>query len=208
MNLHTEPYIIGIAGGSSSGKTSILNAIREKFTIEEVCIISQDDFYKPLNQQQKDEKGIENYDLPTAIDEARFINDVKTLMAGNEIKITEYVFNNPNKNPEQISLFPAPVIVVEGLFIFYFEKINQLLNLKIFVDARDDIKFMRRLNRDENERGIPADMILHQWHNHVWPAYRRYLLPFRDESDIIITNNYSYDKGVEIIANHIAAKLR
>ncbi len=200
-------YLIGIAGPSASGKTSFLNQLRHNFSPEEVCIISQDDYYLPIHEQKSDEFGIVNYDLPGSIDDQRFLNDLRLLSQNKVVEIKEYVFNNPNKAPEVKLLSPAPVVVVEGLFIFYFEEIMRLLNLKLFIDARDDIKMRRRMQRDESERAIPEDVILHQWHHHVYPAYKRFLLPYRDEADMILTNNFSFQKSFEVIAHHIRAVL-
>ena len=206
--MQQQPYIIGIAGGSASGKTTLLNKIRESFTNEEVCIISQDDYYRSAQHQKIDNQGIINYDLPSSIDDIQFIDDIRLLEAGETIIKKEYVFGNPTKEPIEKELKPAKVIVVEGLFILWFEEISKLLQLKIFVDARDDIKWQRRVTRDTSERNINVEMIHYQWHNHVYPAYKRYLLPFRDEVDIIITNNYTYHNAMDVLIHHIQAKLK
>jgi uridine kinase len=201
-------YIIGIAGGSASGKTYFLRSIRNHFKEEEVCIISQDNYYRPVSEQSRDLKGHINFDLPEGVDDRRFLDDIVRLSLGQSIEMEEYTFNQPGIRGKQIKLQPAPIIIVEGLFIFYFERISKLLNLKIYMDSRDDIKLSRRLDRDEAERGLDRETILYQWHNHVFPTYKRYLLPFRDEADIIVTNNYAFEKGLEVITDHISMRVQ
>jgi uridine kinase len=210
LNFHSieKPiYLIGIAGGSASGKTYLLRSLRNIFKEEEVCIISQDNYYHPAEKQTLDERGFINFDLPGAIDAEAFLEDVKRLQQGQFVERQEYMFNQPGIIGEWITLKPAPVIVAEGIFTFHFREVFNLLNLKIFLDCRDDIKLQRRLERDARERGVPEEITLYQWHNHVCPAYDQYLLPYRDEADIILTNNEGFGKGLELLADHIQSVL-
>jgi uridine kinase len=203
MEKNTKPYLIGIAGGSASGKTYFLKNIRGSFDENEVCIISQDNYYRPAENQAKDEKGILNFDLPDGVNHTQFLEDIHALIHQKTVAREEYMFNKAGAKGKIIELKPAPVIVVEGLFIFYFKEIKRMLDVKIFLDSRDDTRLKRRMERDKNERGISAEMILYQWHNHVIPAYNRFLLPFRDEADVILTNNDSFEKGFEIVKDHV-----
>jgi len=177
------------------------------FSEDEVCIISQDDYYRPIGEQARDENGQINFDLPSGIDDEAFLHDVKLLAAGKGFTKKEYTFNNPGKLAGELVFKPAPLIVVEGLFIFYFKEISSMLDLKVFIDAEEELKLDRRLKRDTEERGYSREDILYQWENHVVPASERYLLPYREGADIIITNNYSLSKGIKIIADHIRLNL-
>ncbi len=206
MTTHT-PYLIGIAGGSASGKTHLLRLLRQAFSEKEVCIISQDDYYKPVEDQIKDEKGFVNFDQPEAIDLDQFIIDVHKLSMGEMITRKEYTFNHPDKEPRLITFKPAPIVVVEGLFVLYSEAIKSLLNLKVFINANEEIKLQRRLKRDAEERAIPEEVILYQWHHHVYPAFLKYLLPHQREADIIITNNDNTEIGLGLLTDHIRAVL-
>ncbi|MSQ78755.1 MAG: uridine kinase [Flavobacteriaceae bacterium] len=197
-----NPYLVGITGGSASGKTHLLQSLRGLFAEHELCIVSQDNYYKPLAQQVADENGVVNYDLPSCIDLGYFLSDLEKLKSGQSITKTEYVFNNPGKAPETIVVKPAPIIVIEGLFIYYFEKIFRQLQLKVFVDASEDIKWQRRMLRDRDERGIPHETIEYQWQHHVKPAYDQFLLPFREASDIIVMNNTHIDQSLQVLAGH------
>jgi uridine kinase len=124
-------------------------------------------------------------------------------MSGEKVILQEYTFNNASKLSQTIELNPAPIIIMEGLFIFHYEEIRNKLDLKVYIDAREELKLERRLRRDKDERGYPEESIMYQWNNHVMPSYRKYLQPYRDDADIIVTNNISYDKGLNVLVNHI-----
>lgn len=199
----SHPYLIGITGGSASGKTTFLRNLSEAFGPEELCIVSQDNYYKPIEDQVRDANGHVNYDLPSCIDFERFVSDLDALKSGRSITKKEYTFNNPNKEPDIITIHPAPIIVTEGLFIFYHRDIFERLQLKIFIDAEEQIKFERRVKRDTDERGITHEMVIYQWNNHVKPAYENYLLPFIHQTDLVVLNNNGFNKGFEVVADHI-----
>jgi uridine kinase len=205
--LDSPVYIIGITGSSASGKTFLLRSLRRFFGEGEVCIISQDNYYHPAEKQTVDEKGFINFDLPAAIDVAAFLADLQALKSGKEVTRQEYMFNQPGITGGILTLQPAPVIVIEGIFTFHFPEIFDLLDLKVFLDSLEEIKLRRRLERDVKERGVTEEISLYQWYNHVLPAYNSYLLPYRDKADIILTNNEGFGKGVVILADHVKATL-
>lgn len=202
-----KPYIIGIAGGSASGKTSFLRDIKSRMPKGSVCIISQDNYYKPIEEQEKDANGIVNFDLPGSINRVSFYRDLINLNNGNKITIKEYTFNNSNKTPGKIEVKPAPIIIMEGLFIFHYEEIRKALDLRVYIDAQENVKLQRRIKRDAEERGYPEDEVKYQWNHHVMPSYKKYLRPYRDDSHIIITNNSHYTKGLDVLVNHLKSRL-
>tara|TARA_B110000305_G_C19404704_1_gene622060 strand:+ start:406 stop:1074 length:669 start_codon:yes stop_codon:yes gene_type:complete len=202
-----EPYIIGIAGGSASGKTSFLRDLKDKMPKGSLCIISQDNYYKPIEEQQEDENGEVNFDLPESIDRNHFYDDLKKLRQGDTIKIKEYTFNNKDKELGYLLVKPAPVIVMEGLFIFHYEEIKKALDLRIYIDAHESVKLERRIKRDSLERGYPEKTVRYQWDNHVMPSYKKFLRPYRDDCHIIITNNSHYTKGLGVLTNHLNSLL-
>lgn len=204
-NVHKRPYLIGVSGGSASGKTMFLKKLKAGLREGEITVISLDDYYKPYDSQLHDTGEQVNFDLPEAVDINAFLHDIYRLLNKEMVERQEYTFNNPLLKPEIKEMQPAPVIVAEGLFLFYFAEISELLDLKVFLEVREDIKFSRRLERDEKERGIPLENILNQWHNHVYPAYQKYVLPYREEADVVIYNNISFEKGLSVISNHLKA---
>jgi uridine kinase len=200
-------YVVGIAGGSASGKTSFLKKLEENLPKDSVSIISQDNYYKPQEQQQRDENGEVNYDLPTSIDKDAFFKDIKTLLSGKEISFHEYTFNNPERDPKLHTIRPAPILIVEGLFVFHYPEVRHLLDLRVYLDVREDIKLKRRIIRDRDERGYPEAVVRYQWEHHVLPSFKKFLKPYRDDSHIIITNNITFDKGLGVLTDHMHYKL-
>ena len=201
------PYLIGIAGGTACGKTSILTEIQASLPAGSVCIVSQDNYYRPITEQKTDVNGVVNFDEPESIDLAHFLQDVRTLMAGKSIEKTEYTFNNDQATPKIIRTNPCEIIVVEGLFVFDYQPIAELLDLKIFVDADEEIRLQRRIKRDGVERGYPEHDVRYRWQHHIQPSFERYLLPHKTHCDLVIMNNSSYQKGVSIIVNHLKCVL-
>jgi len=200
-------YVIGIAGGSASGKTSFLRKLQEEMPAESLCVVSQDNYYRPQEQQLRDAQGEVNYDLPTSIDQEAFQRDVAALIAGNAIEKLEYTFNNPEKAPTVITVQPAPIIVVEGLFVFHYHHIREMIDLRVYLDVREDIKLQRRIQRDALERGYSEQTVRYQWDNHVEPSFKKFLKPYRDEAHLIITNNITYDKGLMVLCDHLRYRL-
>lgn len=200
--------LLTICGGSASGKSSIIREIRNTFSEEEVCIILQDNYYKAIEHQVQDETGIYNFDLPEAIDSDLFLQDLRELSAGHILHKQEYTFNHPDKIPAKFTLKPAPVVIAEGIFVMYFSMIAALANLKVYIDADIETCFQRRYKRDLGERGIPEKLILYQWNNHVMPAYRQYVEPFRKEADLVINNNDSYRKGLNVLVTYIRSQIK
>jgi len=204
-----KPFIIGIAGGTGSGKTFFLKCFQEHFSEGEVCLVSQDDYYFPVaHTMTKEENMLYNFDLPSTIDHEHFEADIESLVNGQTIKKKEYTFNNPDIVPKILEIKPAPILIVEGLFILHFKKIASLLNLKIFIEADNDIALGRRLKRDLVERGYSHEDVMYRWTNHVLPGYNKYLLPYRDECDQVITNNTNEAQDIICITEAISKELR
>lgn len=200
-------YLISVCGGSASGKSVLLNKLRKEFSEDELCIISLDDYYRPKKEIFKDDKGIYNFDLPNAIDHEQLYHDLKTLSKGKEIKKLEYTFNNPNKKPDIKLLKPTSVVLIEGLFVLHINKIASLTDFKIFVEANEKIRFKRREKRDIYEREIPRETFIHQWNNHVIPAFNKYILPYKNNVDIVINNNVDFDEKYSFVINKIHEKI-
>ncbi|MVZ67496.1 uridine kinase [Sphingobacterium sp. DK4209] len=203
-----KPYVIGIAGSSGSGKTFFLKSFLDHFSTSEITLISQDDYYIPANTKTQEENRLYNFDLPTSIDRNAFYADIKDLFDGKTVYKEEYTFNNPALKPKMLEIKPANILVVEGLFIFHYEEINQLLDYRVFLDAEESIALERRLRRDLVERGYDHDDVMYKWINHVVPSYNEYLLPFRETCDLVIHNNTDEPAVIQSFTNDIASELR
>ena len=204
-----KPYVIGVAGGSGSGKTFFLKSFLEHFRDDEVCLVSQDDYYFPVGHTMTKEENKEyNFDLPSTIDHDHFENDIFKLLKGESFMKQEYTFNNPDVVPKMMEIKPAPIIIVEGLFILHFKKIAEVLDMRIFIEADEQVALQRRLKRDLLERGYSHDDVQYKWANHVVPAYNEYLLPYRENCDRLIVNNTHIADDIIRITDEISQELR
>jgi len=203
-----NPLIIGIAGGSGSGKTFFLNSFLHHFKNDEVTLLSQDDYYIPAGEMTQEENKLYNFDLPSTIDDEQFLIDIKKLIKGDVVYKKEYNFNNPLAVIKILEINPAPILIVEGLFILHFKAIADLLSLRIFIEADESVALQRRIKRDGMERGYPEDDVLYKWENHVVPAYKEFLMPYRDACNKIIVNNNDTPDDIIRITEEISLELK
>jgi uridine kinase len=201
-----KPFIVGITGGSASGKTLFLERLLSTFDSGEVCLISQDNYYKPRHLQPIDGQGIHNFDTPHSIDFEQYAADIRKIQSGETVYREEYTFNNAAKTPKMLTFASSPVVVVEGIFVLYYPELADLLDLKIFIDASDHIKLKRRIIRDKVERGYDLDDVLYRYEMHVMPTYEKYIKPFKNEADLIVPNNSNFDKALEVIRTYLRSR--
>lgn len=206
--MSNKPFVIGIAGGSGSGKTFFLKCFLNHFTQGEVSLVSQDDYYHPVGEMTAEENKLYNFDLPSTIDDTLFLSDIKKLLDGGTVYKKEYTFNNSAAVPKLLEIKSAPIIIVEGLFILHFKEISDLLDLKIFIDTEEEVALQRRLKRDLIERGYSEDDILYKWMNHVLPAYKEFLVPYKKDCHKIITNNTQVAEDIMKVSEEVSAELR
>jgi uridine kinase len=202
-----QPYLIGICGGSGSGKTSFIKAIGEAFSPEQVCILSQDNYYLPREAQYVDAQGEKNFDLPKSFDRKALLHDIQLLKSGQTVTRKEYTFNNPEAIPQMLHFPAAPIVIIEGLFLFHYKKIAPLFDLKVFIFAKDNLKVIRRIKRDRVERNYPLEDVLYKYEHHVLPSYEKYILPYKDDADVVVNNNGDFNKGLAVLAGFIERKL-
>ena len=207
MSTIERPFIIGITGGSASGKTLFLSRLMEQFKTDDICLLSQDNYYRPIEHQTKDHNGIENFDLPGAIDDQAFAADIERLRNGEVVSRVEYTFNNTEKVPDMLHFHPRKILVGEGIFVFHFPEVAQLLDLKIFIDARDKIKLKRRIKRDNEERGYDLQDVMYRWKYHVKPTYEEFIRPHKRSCDIVIPNNQHFEKGLDVIVSYLKTQI-
>jgi uridine kinase len=200
-------YTIGVTGGSGSGKTYFIQKLASHFKPYEICVISQDDYYKARDLQTTDRNGVKNFDLPTAIERERFHRDIQLLKQGKCVEVLQYTFNNPNALPQTLQFKPAPLLIIEGLFVQYFEEIAAELDLKIFIETKDYIKLGRRIQRDNDERGYDIHDVLYRYQHHVMPVYESLIKPLKHQTDLIIPNNHHFENALELLTLALRAKL-
>lgn len=203
----SKPFTIGITGGSGSGKTYFLQGLSACFGAHEICLISQDNYYKPRDQQPIDENGIKNFDLPVSIDREAFRHDLLILKSGQNVTKQEYTFNNPLAETRMLEFKSAPIIVVEGLFVQYFEEISHELDLRIFIEAKDHVKLGRRIKRDQVERGYDIDDVLYRYQYHVMPVYERLIEPLKHHADLVIPNNSKFERALDVLVAFLKTRV-
>ena len=199
----SNSLVIGVTGGSGSGKSLFLKELCKDFSGEEVCLITQDNYYRKRDEQPVDENGIKNFDLPESIDDKKLLEDLLLLKKGKTVNLKEYTFNNPSSKPRILVFNPAPVIIVEGLMVFYWEKIREQIDISVFIEAKDLIKVKRRIIRDSKERGYDLDDVLYRYENHVAPFYNKHLEPLKEEVDLLIPNNKHFGNGLRVLSGFI-----
>lgn len=198
--------VIGICGGSGSGKTTLLNRLAERYSQLNPSVFSLDNYYKPKEEQQKDDKGVINFDLPSALDHKKLEEDLSRLVSGETIEVFEYHFNTSPNRHVLITIEPSDLIIVEGLFVFEYEAVYKLLDFKIFVDVDPSIQLDRRIYRDQESRGYSREAILYQWENHVIPCYENYLAPHETKADFIYHNDSRSEKDFMRLTKLVESK--
>lgn len=189
--------IIGICGGSGSGKTTLLKRISKELKHLEPSIFSMDNYYLPIHKQVTDANGEINFDLPTALDKDRLVQDLHDLMNGLPIEVKEYHFNAPPDKNTLITIQPSKLIIVEGLFLFHYEEVRKLIDFSIFMEVDPTTQLDRRLYRDQETRGYSREAILYQWDNHVLPCFQQFLLPYEHDADFRFHNDSRADDEFE-----------
>ena len=200
-------FIIGISGGSGSGKTTFIKEISKHFSDDELTVLSQDEYYHPRETQFVDDEGVTNFDLPTSIDSAAFVKDIKALKAGKQVSRKEYTFNNDLKDATMLHFKPTKVLIVEGLFICHDPAIASLLDFRVLIHVSDVVKVIRRIKRDRVERNYPLEDVLYRYEHHVMPSFEKYIKPYLDKVDIVINNNHNFTNALNMMVCFLRSKI-
>ena len=196
-------YVLGVSGCSGSGKSEILKKLSDKINSNLISIISQDNYYKKRDSQLIDLNGFHNFDLPESINKKKFYDDISKLISGKNIEYFEYNYNNPKLKSNKKEIISNPIIIVEGLFVFHYKKINNLFNSRVFIDAELNLMIKRRLNRDLNERGYDKNDVEYRYKNHVMPAFKKFTKPYKNATNLIINNNKSIELSVTKLSDFL-----
>ena len=202
--ISTPPFIIGVAGGSGSGKSTVSQQVLASFGAEMVSIVMQDDYYCDQTHLTPEVRRQQNYDHPHAFDWPLLIQHVQALRNGETIQMPEYDFTIDNRSNKTILVKPAPVIVIEGLFALYDADLRDMMSLKIFVDTASDIRFIRRMQRDTAERGRTLDSIVSQYLETVRPMHKQFIEPTKRHADVILPHGAN-GPAVDIITTKVAS---
>ncbi|KAI9099946.1 uridine kinase [Phlyctochytrium arcticum] len=204
-----QPFIIGMGGGSASGKTSVSTRIIRNLAVPWVILLSMDSFYKPLNAEQHAAAHNNEYDFdhPNAFDYDALYQTILNLKKGIKVDVPIYDFTTHNRLDKSQTVYGANVVVFEGIFALYDKKVRDLMDLKIFVDTDADIRLARRLKRDISERGRDIKGVLHQYQKFVKPAFDEHIYPTMKFADVIIPRGLDNVAAIDVITKHLARQL-
>ena len=199
--------IIGITGGTGSGKTTVVNQIVKHLPEEEVCVISQDSYYKATDNLSLEERAKINFDHPRAIDFDLIVQHLKKLKSNETIAQPVYSFVTHNRTKDTVTTYPRKVIIVEGILIFNNEELRSLFDIKIFVHADTDERLIRRVRRDITERGRNVEEVLNRYQDTLKPMHRQFIEPTKNFADIIIPNDRYNTVAIDIVRSVINERL-
>ncbi|HET6974304.1 MAG TPA: uridine kinase [Pyrinomonadaceae bacterium] len=199
--------IIGICGGTGSGKTTVANRILESVSASEVVFIQQDSYYRNLTDLPLDYRHIANFDHPDALDNDLLVNHVRRLKAGEAVELPLYDFKTHSRMPETRHVEPKPIVIVEGILIYADPRLLEQMDIKVFVDTPDDIRFIRRLRRDLAERGRTVESVIEQYIATVRPMHMQFVEPSKRHADVIIPEGGHNLVSIDLLSGKIRERL-
>nr|WP_300002372.1 uridine kinase [Tissierella sp.] len=202
-----SPILIGITGGTGSGKSTVSKKIFKTVTEKDIVIIEQDSYYKDQSDLSYNERVKTNYDHPSAFDNELLVQHLKQLMSGQAIEKPIYDFENHNRKKETLRVEPKQIIILEGILILFEKEIRDLLDIKIFVDTDSDVRVIRRILRDIKDRGRTLDSVILQYMETVRPAHLQFIDPSKRYADIIIPEGGYNKVAIDLIVQKIKSIL-
>ncbi|MCH2033348.1 MAG: uridine kinase [Tenacibaculum sp.] len=200
-------FIIGIAGGTGSGKTTVVNQIINELPPDEVCVISQDSYYNATDNLTYDQRSKINFDHPRAIDFELLVDHLKRLKNAEIIEQPVYSFVTHNRTKDTIKTHPRKVVIVEGILIFNNRELRDLCDIKIFVHADADERLIRRVRRDISERGRDINEVLSRYQDTLKPMHQEFIEPTKNFADIIIPNDRYNTVAIDVVRSVISERL-
>lgn len=202
-----KPFVIGVAGGSGSGKSTVTREVLASIGPQMAAVVMQDDYYLDQTHLSPEDRRKTNYDHPDAFDWPLMMQHVDALRRGEAIEMPEYDFANHNRSSKTITVRPAPVIVIEGLFALYDAPLRKMMSLKIFVDTAPDVRFIRRLQRDIAERGRSTENVVSQYLETVRPMHKQFIEPTKRHAHVILPHGAN-GPAVDIITTKVINVIR
>jgi uridine kinase len=199
--------IIGISGGTGSGKTTVANRILETVSAKDVVFIQQDSYYRNLKDLPLDYRQLANFDHPDAIDNDLLVHHIKKLKAGEPVELPIYDFRTHTRLNDTLRIEPKPIVIVEGILIFSDPRLLEQMDVKVFVDTPDDVRFIRRLKRDLAERGRTVDSVIEQYLATVRPMHMQFVEPSKRYADVIIPEGGHNLVSIDLISGKIRERL-
>ncbi|KAF8037626.1 hypothetical protein BT93_B0485 [Corymbia citriodora subsp. variegata] len=202
-----QPFVIGVAGGTASGKTTVCDMIISQMHHESVVLVNQDSFYHSLSDEKLQKVHEYNFDHPDAFNTELLLSCMEKLKRGQEVSIPEYNFKSHKSTEAACKVNPSDVIILEGILVLHDPRVRDLMNMKIFVDTDCDVRLARRIQRDTIERGRDIQGVLDQYDRFVKPSFDEFILPSKKFADVIIPRGGDNDVAIDLIVQHIHTKL-
>lgn len=206
-NNEQRAFVIGVAGGTGSGKTTVSRRIWEAVGRASIAYLQHDNYYKDQSHLTADERALTNYDHPDSLESLLLVRHLRELRAGRPVDIPVYDFAVHNRSKETLRIHPAKVVLVEGILIFAEPALRDLMDMRIFVDTDADIRFIRRLRRDMVERGRSLDSVVKQYLGTVRPMHMEFVEPSKRYADVIVPQGGDNRVAMEMIVSRIQALL-
>ena len=206
-NKHRRPVVIGVTGGSGSGKTTVSNAIYNQLSGQSLLILQQDSYYNDQSEMTMAERHAVNYDHPLAFDTDLMIKQIKQLLAYQPIEKPVYDYEQYTRSDKTIHQEPRDVIIVEGVLILDDQRLRDLMDIKGFVDTDDDIRIIRRIQRDIKERGRTLDSVIGQYLATVKPMYHQFVEPTKRYADLIVPEGGENEVAIDLLTTKVRSIL-
>ena len=201
-------FVVGVAGGTGSGKTTVARKLLDEFKDQPVCLIPQDAYYRDLAGVPLEERAKVNYDHPLAFDNDLLAQHLDQLIAGNSVQQPIYNYHTHSRSEDTITVSPAAIVLVEGILVLEDQKLRDRMNIKVYVDTDADERFIRRLKRDLIERGRSIDSVIEQYLGSVRPMHLQFIEPTKRYADVIVTEGGANHVAIDLLASKIRAILR
>lgn len=203
-----KPIVIAVAGGSASGKTTVVKEIYDALEGKDIVVIKHDDYYKDQSHLTPDERKLTNYDHPSSLENDLLISQLKDLISGKSIKKPIYDFVIQSRSDKYEIIEPKKVIILDGILILEDERIRELADIKVFVECDEDLRLIRRIKRDMVERGRSFEHIIDQYLTTVKPMYHHFVSKTKRYADVIIPNDFSHSVGTDLLTEKIKSILK
>ena len=201
-----RPTVIGIGGGTGAGKTYLANKLVETYSEESIAVINQDSYYKDLSYMPYEERIKQNFDYPESIDINLFRSQLEQLINGKAIEMPTYDFSRHKRLRATTHIPCSSIIIVEGIFVLYYLQLCKLCTIRVFIDASEDIRFKRRVDRDIKERGRTKEAVRTQYQSTVQPMHKKFVEPSKNNADLIVKGEYRLRDVVDKINTKINFK--
>lgn len=207
-SLKFKPIVFGVAGGTASGKTTVARAVLDAVGASQIAYLPHDAYYSDRSDLPFEERARLNYDHPDSLDTKLLVRHIKDLIVGAPVHVPVYDFTTHRRTEDTILVEPAPIILVDGILIFTKRKLRELMDIKVYVDTDSDVRFIRRLQRDMNERGRSLDSVVQQYLDTVRPMHLKFVEPSKSYADVIIPGGGHNKVAMEMVVSRLQMLLR